>query len=163
MDEVSILHHVDIDYFLIPAVVVQDLKMIALCRSPYYRHPLGCPNWNQKEGCPPHTKRFLSVYEPAVYVAIARLDFGTYLKLKAKVHSAWTEKALKNPRHWQGHLRAAIRNFLTPDKIPMGFEIVKNAEAMGINLFETCANAGFILERDPQNFVCHINLLAKAN
>ena len=161
MDKNSILHQINIDFFILSATVVQDLKMIALCRSPYYKHPIGCPNWDHKDGCPPHTKSFLSVYEPTVYIAIARLDFGKYLKLKEKIHPGWTEKALKNPRHWQGHLRAALRNFLTPDKIHTGFEIVKNAEAMGINLFETCANAGFVLERDPKNYVCHLNLLAK--
>jgi len=163
MDKDSVLHLVNIDFFLLPATVVQDLKMIALCRSPYYKHPIGCPNWDHKDGCPPHTKRFLSVYEPTVYIAIARLDFGQYLELKEKIHPNWTERALKNPRHWQGHLRAALKNFLTAEKIPSGFKIVKNAEAMGINLFETCANAGFTLERDPTDFVCHVNLLARPN
>ena len=163
MDSSSILHQVNIDFFLLPATAVQDLKVIALCRSPYYKHPVGCSNWDRKAGCPPHTKPFLSLYEPAVYIAIARLDFGQYLELKEKIHPNWTERALKNPRHWQGHLRAAFRNFLTPDKIPTNYQMVNNAEAMGINLFETCANAGFLLERDPKNFVCHINLLAKPN
>ena len=162
MDKNSILHHVNIDYFLIPAIVVQDLKMIAFCRAPYYKHPLGCPNWDHKDNCPPHTKPFLSAYQPAVYIAIARLDFGKYLKLKEKIHPGWTAKALKNPRHWQGHLRSALKSLLTPDRIPAVYEVVTNAEAMGINLFETCANAGFVLERDPANFVCHINLLAKS-
>ncbi len=161
MDTNSILHRINIDFFLFPTTVVQDLKVIALCRSPYYKHPVGCPNWARKDGCPPRTKPFLSVYQSTVYAAIARLDFGKYLELKAKLHPGWTDKALKNPRHWQGHLRAALKNYLTPDRIPGGFEIVKNAEAMGINLFETCANAGFVLERDPKAFVCHVNLLAR--
>ena len=163
MDPSSILNQVKIDYFLIPGTAVQDLKMIAFCRSPYYRHPIGCPNWDHKDGCPPHTKPFLSAYQPAVYIAIARLDFGKYLKLKEKIHPGWTAKALKNPRHWQGHLRSALKSLLTPDRIPAVYEVVTNAEAMGINLFETCANAGFVLERDPKNFVCHLNLLAKPN
>lgn len=163
MDTNSILHRVNIDYFQIPAVAVQDLKMIALCRSPYYKHPHGCPNWAYKEGCPPHTKPFLSIYEPAVFVAIARLDFGTYLKLKAERHPTWTVRALKNPRHWQQHLRAAHNRYFTLEKIPQGYERVKNAEAMGVNLFETCARGGFILERNPTHFVCEVSVLARPN
>lgn len=161
MDEDSILHHVDIDYFLFPAVVVQDLKVIALCRSPYYKHPHGCPNWDRKDGCPPRTKPFLSKYYPDVYIAITRMDFAEYLRLKKDLHPDWTEKALRNPRHWQGYMRASLKHFLTPSRIPVGYQIVTNAEAMGINLFETCAKTGFVLERDPQNFVCHINLLVR--
>ncbi len=161
MDSSSILHQVNIDFFILSATVVQDLKMIALCRSPYYKHPIGCPNWDHKEGCPPHTKPFLSVFEPDVYVSIARLDFGTYLRLKAEIHPSWTDKALRNPRHWQGHLRAAHRKHFTPGKIPPGYEKVINAEAMGVNLFETCAAAGFFLERNLTNFVCEVSVLAK--
>ncbi|EKD53368.1 MAG: hypothetical protein ACD_61C00056G0007 [uncultured bacterium] len=163
MDKNSILNSVKKDFFLFPATVVQDLKMIYFCQSPYERHPIGCPNWDHKPGCPPHTKPFLSLYDAEVYVAIARMDYGTYLSLKKELHPDWTERALRNPRHWQGHLRSEIKKYLTPEKIPAGYQIVTNAEAMGINLFETCANAGFVLERDPQNFVCHVNLLVKPN
>ena len=159
MDENSILHRVKIDYFLLPVIVVQDLKMIALCRLPYPNHFQGCPNWAHKDGCPPHTKPFLALFEPSVYLAIARLDFAEYLRLKKNLHPNWTERALRNPRHWQGHLRAALKNFLSQNEIPPGYQIITNAEAMGINLFETCINAGFSLERDPQKYVCHINLL----
>ncbi len=161
MDKNSILHQVKIDHFLFPATAVQDLKVISLCRSPYEKHPQGCPNWNCKLGCPPHTKPFLSLYHPKVFVALSRLDFCQYLKLKKVQHPGWTDKALKNSRHWQGHLRAALKNFLMLTKIPSGFQIVTNSEAMGINLFQTCQNEGFILERTPTNYVCHVNLLAK--
>jgi len=164
MDSSSILHRVKKEFFFFTGTVVQDLSVISFCRFPYdKRHPVGCPNWNHKKGCPPHTKPFLSVYHPLVKIVIARLDFSEYLRLKREIHPDWTDKALRNPRHWQGHLRASLKIFLSTQSIPQGYRIVNNAEAMGINLFETCANAGFVLERSPQNYVCQVNLLAKPN
>ena len=161
MEEDSILHHVNIQFFFFSAVAIQDLKMIAFCRTPYPKHPRGCPNWNYKEGCPPQTKPFLNLYLPGVRVVIAQMDFGRYLTLKKQRHPDWTERALRNPLHWQGHLRAKLNMYVSSLEIPPGFEIVDNPEAMGINIFETCHRADFVLERNPTLFVCKIKFLAK--
>jgi len=161
MDNNSILHQVDISHFLFPGVALQEPHVIAECRSPYYKHPLGCPNWGHKNNCPPHTHLFLDLYLPKIFIAIARLDFAHYLQLKKVQHPDWSDRALKNPRHWQGHLRASLKNFLSLSKIPAGHILITSPEAMGINVFETCANVGFDLERNPENYVCQVNFIAK--
>lgn len=161
MDNNSILHQISISHFIFQAIAVQDPHVIAECRSPYYKYPLGCPNWNHKNNCPPHTRLFLDIYLPEIYIGIATLDFSRYLQLRKLQHPNWSNRALKNPRHWQGHLRASLKIFLSTNIFPIGYVQINSPEAMGINVFQTCSNAGFELERNPQNFVSQVCFFAR--
>lgn len=128
-------------------------KEIDHCHDPYPKHPNGCPNWGKKEGCPPDIRYFPRVYDTAVHIAAIRFNFAEYLQLRRKAHSDWAERALRNPLYWQGHVRHELNQFLyeylsVHPEITGG--IVTNPEAMGVNLFETCASAGIILEHTPK-------------
>ena len=138
---------------------VYDPKIISFCKAPYYKHPKGCPNWGKRDDCPPNAGHFISIFKPTVSVVISRLDFIEYIDERRLLHPDWTERALRNPRHWQGQLRADLKRFVGEIKRE-GQVPVFNPEAMGVNLFETCENAGYILEKYPVSFVCMIALLA---
>ena len=150
--------------FLGPVEAVCDPRMKAHCLDPYYKHPKGCPNWNYKEGCPPHVPYFPKVYSKDIYIATVRFNFADYLASRKLAHPDWTEKALKNPRHWQGHVRSELRSFLfdyLSDHPNIDGEIIFNPEALGINVFATCEKAGIILEHTPEHFVYNVAIIAK--
>lgn len=147
-----------------PVEVVCDPQMKAHCLDPYQNHPKGCPNWNHKEGCPPHVPYFPDIYSKDVFIAAIRFNFADYLSHKREIHPNWTERALKNPRHWQGHVNSELKNFLIeelPKRQDITGEIIINPEALGVNLFKTCEKAGIILEHTPKNFVYKMVLIAQ--
>lgn len=153
-------------FFSGPVEVVCDPCMRAHCLDPYHAHPHGCPNWGHKKGCPPDAPLFLDTYAKDVYIAAFRFNFGQYLAEKRERHPDWTDRALRNPRHWQAHVRSDFRRFLAeelPNHPEIQGDVLFSPEAMGVNLFATCQKAGIILEHTPTNFVYNIALIARPN
>ncbi|MDD5289928.1 MAG: hypothetical protein PHT40_01845 [Patescibacteria group bacterium] len=146
--------------FLGPVRASVNKKIPRLCLVPYCEHPRGCPNFGKKIGCPPQAEFFSKIFQPQIFLAAVIFDFGAYLKLRKKQHPAWSERALRNSRHWQGHLRAVLRNFIQK-RTPAGYTVLMNAEAMGVNLTKTCRQAGLQLEWPPRKKVCVVVVLAK--
>jgi len=146
-----------------PVEAVCDPRMLAHCLDPHPRHPKGCPNWGKNDDCPPNVRFFPNVYSKEVHIAAVRFNFADYLALRRQVHPNWTERALRNPLYWQGHVRHELNQFLfeyLSNHPEINGEIVANPEAMGVNVFETCASAGIVLEQIPQNYVYKIALIA---
>lgn len=135
-----------------------------LCLRPYFDHPKGCPNYGRRSDCPPQANRFLEVFEDSVYVAAVIFNFEDYLNLKRAEHPDWTERALRNPRHWQGHLRSELKKFVSEklaNNSDYGDTAILNPEAMGINVTQTCKSVGLLLEWPPQKIVCRVALIAQ--
>jgi predicted metal-binding protein len=150
--------------FLGPVDAVCNKKVRALCFSPYHNHPKGCPNYGKRSDCPPKVKFFSHVFfVESIYIFAVTLDFESYIKKRKILHPSWSDPALRNPRHWQGHVRALLMRFVNEKKgsVPPQYEIVTNPEAMGVNVTETCKNAGLILEWPPTKKVSKVVLFAK--
>lgn len=131
------------------------------CRLPYPDHPLGCPNFNKRRDCPPKSEYFLDVFKPEVKIAYLNFDFEEYLNWRKGIHPNWTERALRNPRHFQRHLDAVLRKNIKGSKISETFIPVYNAEAMGVNIHKTCSVVGINLQWPPKDRMYRIALLAK--
>ena len=134
-----------------------------LCLYPYFNHPGGCPNYGVRADCPPQAAYFLQIFEDSVRVAAVVFNFGDYLNQKRIEHPEWTERALRNPRHWQGHLRSELKSFVSGVDFQENEEIVFNPEGMGINVTQTCKNVGLKLKLEwpPQKIVCQIALIGQ--
>jgi len=150
-------------FFRGPVVVVYQPRIIRpLCAAVFYKHSKGCPNLGIKEGCPPKASLFTDVFEPEVYVVAVKFDLAGYVAKKRLEHGGWTQRALENPRHWQGHVRSILKNACEERcRGYPGYVSVTNAEAMGVNLTDTCRNVGIILEWPPGKVVYQVSLLAK--
>jgi predicted metal-binding protein len=134
------------------------------CTLPYPGHPNGCPNFDRRSDCPPGTPYFLDIYNPSVYIASLYFNFGEYVKARRQVHKNWSEKALKNPRHWQSHVRAELRKYINTDLgKPELFEYIPlySPEAMCVNVHLTCKRAGLQLQWPPQEHTYQVAILAK--
>ena len=150
--------------FVGPVEAVCDPGMITHCLDKYPGHPHGCPNWGCKDGCPPNVRYFPRVYSTSVHIAAVRFDFAEYLNLRRLDHPDWSDRALRNPLYWQGHVRHELNQFLFEylfAKPEIDGEIVFNAEAMGVNLFATCEKAGIFMEHTPEKYVYKMALIAK--
>jgi predicted metal-binding protein len=150
-------------FFLGPVDAVCDHRIKAHCLDPYYKHPKGCPNWGVKIGCPPEAPFFSDVYSKDVYIGAVKFNFEEYLFSRRQTHPDWTERAIRNPRHWQGHVRSEMRQFLfdyLSNHPEINGEILTNPEALGVNLFATCKKVGIQLEQTPQKFVYQVVLIA---
>ena len=147
--------------FLGPVKAICDPQMPNLCCKPYPGHKKGCPNFNKKAGCPPNVIYFPDYYEENVHIITVRFDFDAYLSMMRERHPTWTDKALRNVLYWQGHIRKELRDFAANTNIPLGYQVIKTPEAMGVNLTETCKQAGIELEWPPMKNTYAIVLVAK--
>lgn len=132
------------------------------CRLPYPKHADGCPNFGKKDSCPPSMPYFLDVYEEKVLVAYLRFDFKSYLSWRQGIHPDWGIREIRNPRHFQNHLDAALRNGiknLGQDYLNER-EAVFSPEAMAVNMHLTCQKAGINLEWPPQEVMYRVAFLA---
>jgi hypothetical protein len=134
------------------------------CQLPYPDHPKGCPNFGKKESCPPLAPYFLDLYKPQVYVAFMQFAFDEYLANKRELHPDWTERALRNPWHFQSHLDSRLEKFINSQLQNPEFknwQVIHNSEAMGVNIHLTAKRAGIELEWPPQKNMYRIALLTQ--
>ncbi len=146
-----------------PTRVICSQAIRELCRRPYLRHPFGCPNYGKRKNCPPRAGFFLEFFEEQVYVAAIRFNFEDYLAMRRQEHPKWTEKAIRNPRHWQGHVKSELKKFIA-EELKNGHRdsiVIFDPEAMGVNVTQTCREVGLKLEWPPKKFVFQVALICK--
>ncbi len=69
-----------------------DNHIRALCKTPYYGHPKGCPNYNKKEGCPP--QRLIADFfdlEKDLYLIFTEFNIGEFAEKMRLAHPEWKE------------------------------------------------------------------------
>ncbi len=143
-----------------PTSVVCQPEIQRLCLCPYYNHPKGCPNYGKRTDCPPKTSLFSDVFKEKAYVAAVVFNFKNYLEVKRDEHPDWTERALRNSRHWQGHLRAELKKFVS-EELSGCDTVIFNPEAMGVNVTKTCWRVGLKIEWPPKKVVCQVALIGQ--
>jgi predicted metal-binding protein len=134
------------------------------CTLPYPKHKNGCPNYGHRVTCPPQVGYFLDMFHPEVYLALLRFDFKEYLSEKKRLHPDWTERAIRNPFHFQTHLRAELSKSteaLLSKPEYQNYKCLYNAEGMGVNLHLTSRLVGVELEWPPKDNMYRIAILAK--
>jgi hypothetical protein len=73
-------------------IVPYDYLMIALCKTSYYNHSKGCPNYNKKEGCPP--QQLISDvldFNRELYVVFTKFPVGEFAERMRRTHKEWKE------------------------------------------------------------------------
>lgn len=80
-----------------------DFLLQGLCRSPYYRHSAGCPNYNQKQGCPP--KKLINEvldFNKEIYVISTEFPIGEFAERMRLLHPEWKQECY--PDNSQKHI-----------------------------------------------------------
>lgn len=150
---------------------VVDLSMRSLCTQPYPGHPKGCPNYGERDTCPPRQKPFDDVYDTdlAIWALWAEFDLGAHIDKMRKAHPCWTHRQLVCCLYWQGTVRKflrtesakQIRKFNKDDwstvkwidsvDAPFTDRVLLTTcpEAMGVNVTATMKTIGVVLEWPP--------------
>lgn len=137
---------------------VIDYSVRVLCKKPYYNHPKGCPNYNNRSTCPPHALLWDDVCDTglATWLFFTRFNLAEHRERMRAKHPNWSIKQLICCLYWQSAARKPLREFLK--KSMPGFFVTMCPEAMGINVTETMRQIGIELEWPPQNWTYQVAL-----
>lgn len=142
-------------------IPVMDLNIRSLCIEPYPNHPKGCPNYGQRDICPPKSKCLHEVLDMGrgILAVWARFDLGTHVKKMRKAHLHWSYRQLSCCLYWQGTVRKALRPYAAAAAESYEALLVTCPEAMGVNVTATMKNIGIELEWPPKKFTRMIYLI----
>lgn len=135
---------------------VVDPKVRALCRKAYPGHPKGCPNWGCKAGCPPKAPLYHEAYDctKPVYAITRRFDLQAHAARMLAANPGWSDRQCRCCLYWQKGVRkrldARVQAFLASRP---GYRSTQCPEGMGVNVTQTLADAGMVLEWPPKHYV----------
>jgi hypothetical protein len=152
-------------------------ETIHLCTQHYYHNGTsntGCPNYNSGiEDCPPEAMHIKEAFrKDSIHLLTVQFPFQEYIDIKKEKHPTWSNRALINQRHWQAHLKRLLDRYWEriKDRYP-DHVVIRNPEAMGVNVEETMKKLGIQLQWCEQNekheivtiaeYMHHVYLLAK--
>lgn len=149
-------------------LVIHPMKSVhQLCTQPYYKHPKGCPNFNNKDKCPSDILHISEEYDCSdIHMFFLKFSFSEYIDQKKQIHPTWNFRQLYNQRHWQGHLRSQLNQYWESieDRYPE-HELIENPEAQGVNIQETLKQINVEMEWPSEEYipeyVYHVYLLGK--
>lgn len=127
--------------------------IMKLCTVPYPGHKKGCPNFNKRKGCPPHTPLFNEIIntEYLMYVIYNIFAFGEHVERMQIKHPDWSKRQLECCLYWQGtarkQLKGEIKRFT--DLFGLDHTILTVPEAYGVNVTKTMKTIGVDLEWPP--------------
>lgn len=141
---------------------VINMMVRLLCAKPYPGHRKGCPNFNNKNGCPPTVPMIdhvLDLSEP-VWAVWVNFDLAEHRAKMLKLHPEWSRRKLDCCLYWQGTVRKELKhqiaNFCTERLLfnqSTKLDVLYRPEAYGVNVTKTMKNIGVILEWPPVNIV----------
>ncbi len=131
------------------------------CRLSYPNHPKGCPNFPR---CPRQHRDFLdfTIQYRTWYAVLVEFDLQRHSLIMQTKHPDWTKRQCQNLLYWQGKVRSALRKKAYDDypNRPIDRIVLEIPEACGINVFETMAQVGIVIDRYP-DIVRKIMLVGK--
>jgi len=125
-----------------------DEKFQEMCKTPYWGHPRGCPNYGKRKTCPPQQKMFFDVFDKDFYLIYTKFDLRSHIEKMKQRHPKWTNRQLKCCLYWQGTARKNLKNEIKRFKqiFPNHFVTIC-PEAMGVNVTDLMKkNAGIDLQ-----------------
>ena len=142
--------------------VVYDIKARngTWCTLAYPNHPKGCPNFPE---CPESYFDFQDTSKIWTYwyAVVEEFDLLAHaLKMKS-IYPTWTERQCKNLLYWQKGVRSRL-NKKARAVYKKGDVILEIPEACGVNVFETMAKAGVVIDRYP-DIVRKVMLIGKGD
>ncbi len=140
---------------------VIDPSVRALCVKPYHNHKKGCPNFNKKDGCPPHVGFFdkMNDLTKPVYAIWNEFDLQSHVNHLKSKYPNWSGYQLKCCLYWQPRARKMLLEEIKKFKQQFpDYHISKCPEAEGVNITETMKQVGIELQWPPESKTYQIAL-----
>lgn len=136
-------------YTIIKKLVVSP-KAREWCLLPYPGHPRGCPMFGRKPTCPPQAPMIQDFLDPSksLYIVWAEFNLAAHAQRMKQAHPNWSERQCRCLLYWQQGVRAELRHNVQAAMMMTGTtEATLVPEAMGVNVYATCAASGLRLDR----------------
>lgn len=164
---------------------VIDYSVRGLCCKAYPGHDkgkdIGCPNFNNKEGCPPSAQLFDKVFDLSqpIFAIYNAFDFRSHVEKMKTAHPNMSPAQLSCCLWWQTvarkqltkeiayfilkhpdyHVAVALYKGISTDLGPLFKRIIPSPpEAMGVEITKTMAGAEVTLEWPPVNVAYQVAL-----
>ncbi|MFB6215773.1 MAG: hypothetical protein ABEJ72_02225 [Candidatus Aenigmatarchaeota archaeon] len=144
-------------------VINRDAKK--WCNLPYPDHEDGCPNYGEKEVCPPNApdiEEFIDMDREKWFV-VGKFDIGKFEERMGERHPDWSSKKKRCNLYWQKSVKKKIRNVVEEFKASKDGEFVSTElpEALGVQVFATARNMGIPIKKDPDKYIYKISLVGR--
>ena len=121
------------------------------CTLPYPDHPKGCPNFPK---CPNNYRDFIEIdygQKRNWFAVIEEFDLKAWAERRKLKHLGYSERQARNLIYWQNGVRSRLRKKAYPDypNRPADRIVLEIPEACGVNVFETMAKVGIVIDRHP--------------
>lgn len=129
------------------------------CKLPYPSHPKGCPNFPECCESRPH----FNEYEGFRWYAIVEtFNLKVHAEIMKEKHPHWSERQCRNLLYWQKGVRSRLKKQAEAIAFPlMGDVILDLPEANGVQVFDTMAKHGFVIERHKPDIIRKVMLVGK--
>ncbi|KKN18395.1 hypothetical protein LCGC14_0956210 [marine sediment metagenome] len=140
------------------------------CQLPYPNHPKGCPNYNNKETCPPKAR-----YKPEIldhysnfFLIYANFNIKKQKERMLEIHPNWSQKQASCLLYWQNSVKKKLRDFINEiyrrnkkkriyilscgsgfNSMDFNQDLVYSMEAIGIDVLNTLRNNSIDFEVKP--------------
>jgi predicted metal-binding protein len=146
----------------ITGTLIEDKNVRNWCRLPYPGHPNGCPNWNQRDECPPKVSLVSDRFDLLKdhWFIVVEFNLAQHRKEMLEKHPNWSLKQANCCLYWQGGVRKQLKDLcklMQEHNNQLIYTLIP--EAMGVNVFKTMQKHGIILKRNPSDTLYKIALL----
>jgi len=112
--------------------VVVEERVRKWCLLPYPGHPHGCPNYGNRELCPPKARMFYELVQPPYVLVAVLFDLNAHVQRMKERHPKWTDRQLRCLLYWQGHVAKKLEEICNRVKQEDSF-IVYCPDGAGVN------------------------------
>ncbi len=137
-----------------------DMRVRKLCQKPYHGHPKGCPNYDNKKGCPPNSPPISKVLDlnKEIYIIWNMFDFIKHCSRMETLHPQWSQRQIECCLYWQGTARKQLQNEICKfTGIHPHLSVVYPPESYGVNVTQTMEKMlGIELEWPPIYFTYQV-------
>ena len=136
------------------------------CKLPYPNHPDGCPNYGQRNYCPPYAPLVSDFFDfsKQYWFLITEFDLAAHVDAFRIKQPSWSERRLKCVLYWQNKVRSIQRQQIIEFRLAHPNTVFTQLpEAMNTNVLRTLQSLRINFETKPEKKVLKVALLGYMN
>lgn len=143
-----------------------DSRCGSWCKLSYPSHPHGCPNYGQRNYCPPHAPLVSDFFDfnKQLWFLITEFDLAAHIEVFQTRHPSWSKRRLKCVLYWQNQVRSIQRQQIAEFRLEhLDTVFTQLPEAMNVNVLRTLQSLKIDFETKPEKKVLKVALVGYQN